>query len=75
MLKVSLFNMDFRIDSFCSLSDRDGNDPRSRPSFSDLVKTSPINNFVVLLVLLHPSIAIEAAVNASNDAVRVMVTY
>jgi hypothetical protein len=72
MLKVSLFNIDFRIDSFCSFSDRDGNDPRSTPSFSDLVKTSPINNVVVLLVLLQPPIAVEAAVNASNDAVRVM---
>jgi hypothetical protein len=63
------------MDSFCSLSDRDGNDPRSAPSSADLTKTSPINNLVVVvLVLLQPPITtVEAAVNASNDAVRGMV--
>jgi len=62
------------MDSFCSLSDRDGNDPRSAPSSADLTKTSPINNLVVVLVLLQPPITtVEAAVNASNDAVRDMV--
>ena len=74
--KVSLFNIALRMDSFCSLSDRDGSDPRSAPSSADLTKTSPINNLVVVLVLLQPPITtVEAAVNASNDAVRGMVLY